>query len=150
MAKKNFKASAKQSVASAFFSEPVKNTQDTKDTEDMYNAEIVLTNENTQNKTKAIKDIRNIQTVSTKNASLDTQNRVDTEEYQNSDLQQKSDGMQIHPKTLELPPYRINLKLKGEYKEYLDQVSWENRMSITQYLNELIAKDQQDYQAKKK
>jgi hypothetical protein len=37
--------------------------------------------------------------------------------------------------------YRLNLKLKAEYKEYLDQVSWENHKSITQYLNDLIEAD---------
>jgi len=40
-----------------------------------------------------------------------------------------------------LKPYRINLKLKGEYKEYLDRVSWENHKSITQYINDLIEAD---------
>ena len=37
--------------------------------------------------------------------------------------------------------YRLNLKLKAEYKAYLEQVSWENRKSITQYINELIQAD---------
>jgi transcriptional regulatory protein LevR len=37
--------------------------------------------------------------------------------------------------------YRLNLKLKAEYKEYLDLVSWENKKSITQYLNDLIEAD---------
>jgi hypothetical protein len=39
--------------------------------------------------------------------------------------------------------YRINLKLKAEYKEYLDEVSWRNRKSITQYINDLIAADKE-------
>lgn len=38
--------------------------------------------------------------------------------------------------------YRINLKLKGEYKDYLSDVSWQNRVSITQYINNLIGEDQ--------
>ena len=37
--------------------------------------------------------------------------------------------------------YRLNLKLKAEYREYLEQVSWESRKSITQYLNDLIKAD---------
>jgi len=37
--------------------------------------------------------------------------------------------------------YRLNLKLKIEHKEYLDNISWENRKSITQYLNDLIEAD---------
>ena len=44
-----------------------------------------------------------------------------------------------HPEKLK--PYRINLKLKGEYREYLDRVSWESRKSITQYINDLIEAD---------
>jgi len=37
--------------------------------------------------------------------------------------------------------YRLNLKLKEEYKDYLYKVSWENRKSVTQYINELIKAD---------
>jgi hypothetical protein len=37
--------------------------------------------------------------------------------------------------------YRLNLKLKSEYKEYLERVSWEAHKSITQYLNDLIEAD---------
>ena len=37
--------------------------------------------------------------------------------------------------------YRLNLKLKTEYKEYLERVSWEAHKSITQYLNDLIGAD---------
>ena len=45
------------------------------------------------------------------------------------------------PHIEKLKPYRINLKLKGEYKEYLDRVSWESHKSITQYINDLIEAD---------
>lgn len=37
--------------------------------------------------------------------------------------------------------YRLNLKLKAEFKEYLDRVSWEKHISITQYVNTLIEAD---------
>ena len=37
--------------------------------------------------------------------------------------------------------YRLNLKLKAEYRDYLEQASWESRKSITQYLNNLIERD---------
>ncbi len=37
--------------------------------------------------------------------------------------------------------YRINLKLKAEYREYLERVSWESHQSITQYINNLIEDD---------
>jgi len=48
-------------------------------------------------------------------------------------------------RTHEPPPteshYRLNLKLKAEYREYLERVAWEDHKSITQYLNDLIAAD---------
>ena len=67
---------------------------------------------------------------------------------------QKTQGTQGTYDTHTPPPpkyYRLNLKLKAEYRDYLDRVSWENRKSITQYLNDLIeadraAKDTQDTQ----
>lgn len=37
--------------------------------------------------------------------------------------------------------YRLNLKLKAEYRDYLELVSWEAHKSITQYLNDLIEAD---------
>jgi hypothetical protein len=44
--------------------------------------------------------------------------------------------------TIDKPTYyRLNLKLKAEYKEYLSHVSWQNKQSITQYLNDLIEAD---------
>ena len=37
--------------------------------------------------------------------------------------------------------YRFNLKTPIEYKDYLQEISWRNRTSITEYLNRLIAAD---------
>ena len=45
------------------------------------------------------------------------------------------------PASLSQKYYRLNLKLKAEYKEYLERVSWEAHKSITQYLNDLIEAD---------
>lgn len=39
------------------------------------------------------------------------------------------------------PYYRVNLKLNPGFKEYLANVSWERRQSITQYINCLIEAD---------
>jgi hypothetical protein len=39
--------------------------------------------------------------------------------------------------------YRVNLKLKAEYKTYLDGASWRSKKSITQYINDLIAADRE-------
>jgi len=37
--------------------------------------------------------------------------------------------------------YRINLKLRPEFRQYLDDEAWKARKSITEYLNDLIAAD---------
>jgi len=37
--------------------------------------------------------------------------------------------------------YRLNLKLKAEYREYLERVSWQAHKSITQYISDLIESD---------
>lgn len=37
--------------------------------------------------------------------------------------------------------YRLNLKLKPEYKGYLAEASWAARKSITEYINDLIETD---------
>jgi len=42
--------------------------------------------------------------------------------------------------------YRINLKLNAEYKDYLQRVSWDNRKSVTRYINDLIAADKERQQ----
>jgi len=38
-------------------------------------------------------------------------------------------------------PYRINLKLRPKFRQYLDDEAWKARTSITEYLNELIQAD---------
>ena len=37
--------------------------------------------------------------------------------------------------------YRLNLKLRAEYKDYLADASWAARKSITEYINDLIGAD---------
>lgn len=44
---------------------------------------------------------------------------------------------QTTPKT----HYRINLKLKPEFREYLEHESWKAHKSITEYINDLIQAD---------
>ena len=50
------------------------------------------------------------------------------------------DGPPIKEST-EQKYYRFNLNIKAEHKEFLDWVSWSNKMNKTQYINELIAAD---------
>lgn len=37
--------------------------------------------------------------------------------------------------------YRINLKLRPEYKQYLSDEAWKAKTSVTEYINDLIAAD---------
>ena len=38
-------------------------------------------------------------------------------------------------------PYRLTLRLRPEYKEYLEQAAWKSKKNVTEYLNDLIAAD---------
>ena len=44
--------------------------------------------------------------------------------------------------------YRLNLKLKSEFREYLEWASWHSKKSITQYINELVAADKKKKEMK--
>lgn len=37
--------------------------------------------------------------------------------------------------------YRFNAKMPMEYKDYLQEMAWRNRTTITEYLSNLVAKD---------
>ncbi|OQA10251.1 MAG: hypothetical protein BWY65_00742 [Firmicutes bacterium ADurb.Bin373] len=39
--------------------------------------------------------------------------------------------------------YRVNLKLRPQYKQYLTEAAWLDRKSITEYINDLIEADKQ-------
>lgn len=54
---------------------------------------------------------------------------------------QNTHGTHSKPVLLEPKYYRLNLKLKAEYRAYLERVSWEVHKSITQYINDLIQTD---------
>ena len=41
--------------------------------------------------------------------------------------------------------YRYNLNLDRDLKQYLHEIAWQNRTSITQYINDLIRKDMEEY-----
>lgn len=75
---------------------------------------------------------------------------IGTQKTQGTDEPQEPQGTQAtlpapadHEPAAPAPAryYRLNLKLKAEYKDYLERVSWENHQSITQYLNDLIERD---------
>jgi len=52
-------------------------------------------------------------------------------------------GTQGKKKKAAPPPehYRVNLKLRPQYKEYLQEAAWYDRKSITEFINDLIEAD---------
>lgn len=46
--------------------------------------------------------------------------------------------------------YRLNLKLDIELKEYIQEIAWLSRMSVTEYLNNLIKIDKENNKNLKK
>jgi ABC-type uncharacterized transport system auxiliary subunit len=44
--------------------------------------------------------------------------------------------------------YRINLRLAPDHREYLEDMSWSNRISITDYINNLIEADKAKNQSR--
>ena len=64
----------------------------------------------------------------------DTQQTYSTGETRNAQKPQKI------PQTF----YRLNLKLRGDFRQYLDDEAWKARKSITEYLNDLIAADMEE------
>ena len=54
--------------------------------------------------------------------------------------EEKEEAPQPEAKTY----YRINLKLDGKHKEFLDVMSWRQQKSITQFLNDLLETCEQE------
>lgn len=60
----------------------------------------------------------------------------DTQPQQAQETQETPKPQQTH--------YRINLKLRPQYKDYLETAAWKARKSITEYINDLIESDKQE------
>ena len=41
--------------------------------------------------------------------------------------------------------YRFSLYLDGDLKDYIKYISWKNKLTITQYINDLVRADMQSY-----
>lgn len=52
---------------------------------------------------------------------------------------QSTEQMQPEPQKQEF--YRFNAKMPIEYKDYLQEMAWRQRTTVTEYLNRLIAAD---------
>lgn len=54
--------------------------------------------------------------------------------------QQAQQEHKAHPKN-----YRFNLNIPMKYKEYLQEIAWQNRTTITEYLVGLVAADSEKH-----
>lgn len=63
----------------------------------------------------------------------DTQGTQDAHDTQNTQQTQPAERKQKHP--------RINMAFYGDNLDYLKDVSWAARMSVTEYVNNLVAED---------
>lgn len=52
---------------------------------------------------------------------------------------QSTEQLQPEPQKQEF--YRFNAKMPIEYKDYLQEMAWRQRTTVTEYLNRLIAAD---------
>ena len=88
---------------------------------------------------KDTRDIKNIQNIEN---AIDIKNIQDIKDTEYVSYIQDMKDTQNKRRVLERgSPYRLNLKLKSEFKDYLAWASWERHESITQYLNRLIEQD---------
>lgn len=77
-----------------------------------------------------------------------TQNTQDTHDKQDKQDTPKKQGRPPKKEEEKLRGYRYNLNLDRDLKDYLHEMAWRKRTSITQYLNDLVRADMQDYLAK--
>ena len=73
--------------------------------------------------------------------------REEHETHNTQDAHDKSNKQGRPPKKEEekLRGYRYNLNLDRDLKDYLHEMAWKNRTSITQYINDLIRADMKAY-----
>lgn len=141
MSKKSFKKGARNAAAD-FFITPQESSEDIEDTP---NTEDAITPESRGEVKKTATPKKATATKQEKSAKDKAEDIKDISATQDTVTIKVESLFDADDLKIDLPDYRINLKLKGQYKSYLDQVSWENRTSITQYLNDLIEKDMQLY-----
>lgn len=67
---------------------------------------------------------------------------LETKTYNVPDAHETYDVPVAHEtRNVPLPPYRINLRVRPEYKKHLEEMSWKTRKNITEYINDLIKED---------
>lgn len=74
----------------------------------------------------------------------DTLNTQDTDDTHLASSTPKRRGRP--KKETPLRGYRYNLTLDGDLKAFMKQMAWENHTSVTQYLNDLIRKEKEEFE----
>ena len=74
-------------------------------------------------------------------------NKFDKPSTQDAQQEQKKPGRPPLPPGEKLRGYRYNLNLDLDLKDYLHEISWRKRKSMTQYINDLIRSDMEQFLA---
>ena len=74
------------------------------------------------------------------NSTQNTDNKQNTHDTQNKSVKRGRP-----PKEKPLRAYRYNLTLDNDLNGFLHFISWKNRLSMTQYINDLLRKEMQKY-----
>lgn len=74
-----------------------------------------------------------------------TQEPHNTEDTHNKQDKPSKQGRPPKKEEEKLRGYRYNLNLDRDLKDYLHEMAWKNRTSITQYINDLIRADMEAY-----
>ena len=85
------------------------------------------------------------QSVSNKFFTQGTEETHDKPETHDTHEKPKKQGRPPKKEEEKLRGYRYNLNLDRDLKDYLHEMAWKNRTSITQYINDLIRADMEAY-----
>lgn len=78
-------------------------------------------------------------TQTTEDNTSNTHNKPDTQNKSNKP------GRPPKPEDQKLRGYRYNLNLDKDLKQYLHEIAYKKRVSMTQYINDLIRADMEKY-----
>ena len=85
------------------------------------------------------------QSVANKFFTQGTEETHDKPETHDTPEKPKKQGRPPKKEEEKLRGYRYNLNLDRDLKDYLHEMAWKNRTSITQYINDLIRADMEAY-----
>ena len=86
---------------------------------------------------------------SDKQDSKDAENMKDMKDMQDmQDMHSVKDAKNIQIEKRRKEYYRLNLKLDLELKEYITESAWQERVTVTEYLSNLIKADKEKRKAR--